>query len=70
MTKREFVTANRRRIFLIMARHAGGLTETEATELEQLNRVVVEHLRREAPRSREALEEFEAYVAILRDRKL
>lgn len=66
MTKREMAIANRRRIALIMARHAGGLDEDETKELAELQRIVGEHIRRVAPRSREALEEFEGWVAELR----
>ena len=51
---------NRRRIRLIESREKRNLSERETIELEKL---VSDHLKEVAPRSREVLDEFSEYIA-------
>jgi hypothetical protein len=60
---------NGRRIRLIKKKYRdGGLNEKETAELSRLTTEIAEHVKHVAPRSTEALEEFEEYVGQLRAR--
>jgi hypothetical protein len=53
---------NRRRISLIQKKHGQGLNPEETIELSLLKVEMAAHIKRIAPRSTEALEEFEQFV--------
>jgi hypothetical protein len=60
---------NGRRIRLIKKKYrGGGLDAKETAELTRLSAEVADHVKHVAPRSTEALDEFEAYVGQLRAR--
>jgi len=59
---------NERRIRLIKKKHREGLDPKESAELARLKSEVSAHVKQVAPRSTEALEEFEEYVTQLRAR--
>jgi hypothetical protein len=57
---------NGRRIRLIKKKYRGGLDAKETADLSRLTTEIAEHVKHVAPRSTEALEEFENYVSQLR----
>ena len=69
MTKDQFKAANARRIHLIRAKYAGGLSDAEAAELAGLETAVGDHIEAMCPRDYSVLDEMARSIAAMKAAK-